>query len=51
MNTTRKELSAREKELVQLLMSECETTGDIQEKLSPSRQNGQKKARKTREEE
>ena len=33
MNTTRKELSAREKELVQLLMSECETTGDIQEKL------------------
>ena len=33
MNTTRHELSAREKELVQLLMSECETTGDIQEKL------------------
>ena len=33
MNTTRKELSARGKELVQLLMSECETTGDIQEKL------------------
>ena len=33
MNTTRNELSEREKELVQLLMSECETTGDIQEKL------------------
>ena len=33
MNTRRNELSAREKELVQLLMSECETTGDIQEKL------------------
>lgn len=33
MNTRGKELSAREKELVQLLMSECETTGDIQEKL------------------
>ena len=33
MNTTGNELSAREKELVQLLMSECETTGDIQEKL------------------
>ena len=33
MNTTGKELSEREKELVQLLMRECETTGDIQEKL------------------
>ena len=33
MNTKRNELSARENELVQLLMSECETTGDIQEKL------------------
>ena len=33
MNTRRNELSEREKELVQLLMRECETTGDIQEKL------------------
>ena len=33
MNTGRNELSEREKELVQLLMRECERTGDIQEKL------------------
>ena len=33
MNTTRNELSEREKELVELLMRECETTSDIQEKL------------------
>ena len=33
MNTTRNELSAREKELVELLMRECETTSDIQEEL------------------
>ena len=33
MNTSRTQLSEREKELVHLLMSECETTGDIQEKL------------------
>ena len=33
MNTRRTQLSEREKELVHLLMSECETTGDIQEKL------------------
>ena len=33
MNTRRNELSEKEKELVQLLMSECETTRDIQEKL------------------
>ena len=30
MNTRRKELSTKEKELVQLLMSECKTTGDFQ---------------------
>ena len=33
MNTRRTQLSEREKELVHLAMSECETTGDIQEKL------------------
>ena len=33
MNTSRTQLSEREKELVHLVMSECETTGDIQEKL------------------
>ena len=33
MNTSRSQLSEREKELVELVMSECETTGDIQEKL------------------
>ncbi len=33
MNMARNQLSEREKELVQLLMAECETTGDIQEKL------------------
>ena len=33
MNTSGSQLSEREKELVQLVMSECETTGDIQEKL------------------
>ena len=33
MNTRRTQLSEREKELVRLVMSECETTGDIQEKL------------------
>lgn len=33
MNTTRNQLSEKEKELVQLVMSECETTRDIQEKL------------------
>ena len=33
MNTRRTQLSEREKELVHLVMSECETTGDIQEKL------------------
>lgn len=33
MNTSRTQLNEREKELVHLLMSECETTGDIQEKL------------------
>ncbi len=33
MKTTQKQLSEREKELVQLLIAECETTGDIQEKL------------------
>ena len=33
MSTVRTELSEREKELVQLLMRECETTGDVQEKL------------------
>ena len=33
MNTRRTQLSEREKELVHLVMSECETTRDIQEKL------------------
>jgi len=33
MNTTRNNLSEREKELVKLLMAECESTKDIQEKL------------------
>lgn len=33
MKTRTHGLSEKEKELVQLLMSECETTGDIQEKL------------------
>ncbi len=32
MNTRRAQLSEREKELVLMLMSECETTGEIQEK-------------------
>ncbi len=33
MNTTRNNMSDKEKELVKLLMAECETTGDVQEKL------------------
>ncbi len=33
MNTGRNQLSEREKELAQLLMADCQTTGDIQEKL------------------
>ena len=33
MKTRTRGLSEKEKELVQLLVAECETTGDIQEKL------------------
>ena len=33
MKTREQGLTEKEKELVQLLMSECETTSDIQEKL------------------
>jgi putative transposase len=33
MKTTKHGLSEKEKELVQLLMADCETTGDIQAKL------------------